>query len=218
VEPRVPKIYLDAEIEEDVDPGPDVNYRGVYTPVPGLVTAPGTDKVNSKGYVRMPNAPAGEYVFWGGTPPKERCGRPELVNMVYTIAVEWGKRHPEEKLHIGDINTSGHLSHRTGVDIDIYTARSTSNPNAPGSFVSNEAKAVELGKMFADKKLVKEIYYNIVPVQNMVNPYAKQIGASNYSLHGVNSFMYTQKHHYNHFHVRILDKYKGPKSSQCEGI
>jgi murein endopeptidase len=195
-----------------VDTSPAGNASQAGLSAPGLVSAPITEGPDKNGYFRMPDAPNGEYTFWPNTPEKERYGSRALIDTIYTVAMEWAKKHPEEKLVIGDMNVpppNRHLSHRTGIDVDIYTKASTGDANKSGSFVSNEDKAVQLGKMFADTKNVFAVYYNVIKVQQEVNPYANNV-AGHAPYQRPTAMMFTQAHHFNHFHVRIPTKFKGP--------
>jgi hypothetical protein len=209
---------IDIGVEETPDSGPAGTVRGPYTPIPGLLEAPGTQKRNADGYVRMPKAPNNEYEFWSATPDSQRCGSAELINSIYTVAINWSQKHPEERMVIGDINTTGHLSHKYGVDVDIFTKSSTNKMTEGGVFISSQQKAIEMGKMFADLGTVKEIYYDDAPVLPPVNQYARAKNADIYSVHGKGEFMFFQKNHYNHFHVRLQNKFKGPYATSCQNI
>jgi len=185
-----------------VAPDDDSGVNGEASPVEGLVSHPELGSVLSNGYFQMPPAPGGEYGFWSGTPIAQRCGSRALVDLIYTISVRWGQKYPNDRILVGDLNATGHLSHMNGVDWDIWTESST----AGGTF-NTVAKATELARMLADTGIIKNIFYNVTSVQNDFNAYTQ----SN-ALSGVMSF---EDGHFDHFHVRINDEYRGSTSTSC---
>lgn len=166
-----------------------------------LMSHPNLGGPESNGYFRMPDAPSGEYTWLPGAPPSQRCGTRKLVNFTYTMAVKYHEKYPDAPLIIGDLNASGHLSHRNGVDVDIYGPDGYFTASRP--MVSAD-KAIQLGKWMHDTGEVKEIYYNHREVQDAVNDYANN-----------SHFMFTQPYHWNHFHVRLKDEYRGSASESC---
>ncbi len=154
---------------------------------------------NANGYYQMP--PEGPYIIYSS--PERTCGSKMLVDMLYTSGVWWKTLYPDEPFYIGDLNASGHKSHRTGVDVDVATEFTTSEQ------FSSVERSIAYGKFLADLKvdgerIVKEIYYNVSAVQEAVNAHAANP-----------NFMYDQPGHYDHFHIRLQDKYKGPVSEAC---
>ena len=152
------------------------------------------------GYVRMPDSPA--YTFNGGTPPSERCGSEALVDLTYSVAQTWAQRYPNNKLIIGDLNAPGHASHRNGIDVDIFNGSFAANING------NRNASIELGKLFVDSGIINVIYYNDANVRLAVNAYALSKGYSS-------SIMQYWSGHDDHFHVRILDRYRLAEMTSC---
>ncbi len=173
--------------------------------IAGVKTPPNLGPAQSNGYYQMPEpATPGLYTFNGGTPPSQRCGSKELVSVIYTVAEAWKQKYPESPIMVGDLNASGHASHKKGVDVDIYT----SDRSAADTGGDAERSKV-LGRMFADTGVIKMIFYNDVSVQSDFNSYVASKG-----LPGI---MKSWPNHNNHFHVRIDDKYAGPVSESCSG-
>jgi len=172
-------------------------------PQSGLETPPNMGGEIANGYYKMPEPTQGEYEFYAGTPNNERCGSSTLINTIYTVAKRWYAKYPNSKIQVGDLNASaGHVSHMTGVDVDIYTAdKSAANTGGDAE------KSKELGRMFADTNVIKLIFYNGTAVQNDFNSYAQGKGLS--------SKMQYSSGHENHFHVRILDDFILKSSGGC---
>lgn len=185
-----------------VAPTQDGGVTGGTSPVAGLVSHPSLGPALPNGYFQVPAAPNSEYGFWPGTPLSQRCGSRALVDLVYTISVRWGQKYPGDRILVGDLNATGHLSHMNGVDWDIWTESSVS-----GSTFDTVDRARELGRMLADTGIVKNIFYNVTSVQNDFNAYVQ---TSNLS--GVMSF---EAGHYDHFHLRINDEFRGATSTSC---
>ncbi len=179
------------------------------TTTPSTITTPPTNPpappntgTAVNGYVRMPAA-NGIYTFNGGTPAGSQCGSKTLVDLVYGVAQTWAQSHPNNKLVVGDLNAPGHLSHRNGIDVDIYTT------GRLAADVSGDRNAsIELGKLFVDSGLIQVIYFNDTAVQAAVNAYAVSKGLPS-------SLMQSWPNHDNHFHVRILDQYRLATTEGC---
>ena len=169
----------------------------------GLIYPPNLGQANSEGYYQMPDAQNGEYVFNGGTPVRQRCASRELIGIAYTVSVKWKAAYPGSLIQVGDLNTSGHISHRNGVDWDIYTS-----DNSGANMKGDANKSIQLGKWLAETGLVKEVYYNDLVVQKAVNDYAKQ--------NGLPMNMFSWPGHEDHFHLRIQDRFRGPTSESCK--
>lgn len=207
---RVGAWRLDQDIMDNIDclthddPCVDVSGEGSDS-APSedneLVSHPDLEGPLSNGYYRLPDAPEGEYTWNEGTPPSERCGSRELVDFSYTMAVRYHQEYPEAPLVMGDLNAPGHLSHRRGVDVDLYGPNGYYSGSTP--MVSAD-RAIQLGKWIYDTGEVKIIFYNDPQVQAAVNDYANNP-----------NFMITAPGHWNHFHVRLKDEYRGPQSEQC---
>jgi hypothetical protein len=176
--------------------GGDITTQPPVTPPPetGLLSPPNLGNGSSDGYYRMPSSSLFEWN--GGTPVDSRCGSKALVDVIYTVMVRWNAIHPDHKIRLGDLNAPGHLSHRNGVDVDIYSV-----DGFMANVSGNREASIELGKLFVDTGIVKEIYYNDSAVQQAVNSYAASKGESS-------NFMYYQPGHEDHFHVRLDDRYR----------
>ena len=76
--------------------------------------------------------------------------------------------------------------------------------NSPGY---NEAKTIELAKLFIDTGIIKNIFFNDGDVAAATNAYAIASGNP-----GVMSYW---DGHEDHFHVRIADEFRGIYSERC---
>ena len=90
-----------------------------YVGVEGLLTPPNLGPENSthKGYYQLPKSTDGAYMSYSC--PAQSWGSKELVSVLYTVAQRWKKEHPKGVLMIGDLNASGHKSHKWGRGVDI---------------------------------------------------------------------------------------------------
>lgn len=58
--------------------------------------------------------------FVAYSPDENRHGSLTLVNMIKLVALEYSRRFPGDVLWIGDLDAAkGHVSHKSGVDVDI---------------------------------------------------------------------------------------------------
>lgn len=163
--------------------------------ISGIELPPNLGPEVGNGYYLMPEAPNGEYVFSTNNVAKH-YGSKELIGAIYTVAKKWHEKYPNSRLRIGDLNSrGGHLSHSTGVDVDI-----TTEDRSAAQVGGNAEMSKELGRMFADTGIIKLIYYNDSAVQNDVNSYAES--------KGVTANMQSWTGHEDHFHVRVKDEYK----------
>jgi hypothetical protein len=195
---------------------------GITTPYSSINIVTGTSPINTlsshpnledyvqpNGYYQLPPAVADEYGFWGGSPPIQRCGTRELVDLAYTIGTKWGKTHPSNLILAGDLNAPGHLSHKYGVDWDIYMQSTVYRTDTYNGYLTTQEEAIELGRMLADTGIIKNIFYNDPAVISDFNSYV-----ASQDLSGV---MSEENYHWDHFHVRILDEYRGIEMSvSCE--
>ena len=90
--------------------------------------------------------------------------------------------------------SEGHASHEDGRDVDITTANKRA-ANVKG----DPAFSTELGKMFIDTGVIDVIFYNDYEVIDAVNAYAKE--------KGLPARMEFWPNHFDHFHVRVLEKF-----------
>ncbi len=157
------------------------------------------------GYYQLGEAPNGEFVRNGGSPPSESCGTKQAIGFAYTIATAWALKHPDEKLKIGDLNSPGRsVDHKNGIDVDFYTVKSQQGARTPGAFTSAE-RAIELGKMMIDTKQIDIIRYQDPTVVKALREYANNPSIIDDRTSG----------HYDHFHVKISQQYAGPTSTSC---
>jgi hypothetical protein len=76
-------------------------------------------------------------------------------------------------------------------------------------YLTTQEEAIELGRMLADTGIIKNIFYNDPAVISDFNSYV-----ASQDLSGV---MSEENYHWDHFHVRILDEYRGIEMSvSCE--
>jgi hypothetical protein len=165
------------------------------------------------GYYRLPVAPNGEYGFYNPnaapfntqpTPAKngvsldERCGRLELVNMVYTISQQWQAKYGKDgsRINVGDLNAAGHITHGNGIDVDIRTS-DLSAANVPNArrYPQVRERSIWLAQRLIDNG-ARLILYNDTAIFSAVNSYGRSKGL-NYDV------MQYYASHDEHFHVRI---------------
>lgn len=175
----------------------------------GVPTAPGSGSAGPApgedlggGYYRMPPAPNNEYIFASNTPDEHRCGSKKLVDILYDIGIKWHQRYPNSRLNIGDLNATGHKSHKNGIDVDIGT-----EDRSAAHMSGNAEKSKEMGRLFADTGVIKYIFYNDSSVQNDFNNYVQQKGLPGRMQH--------EPGHADHFHVRILEDYRLETRTSC---
>lgn len=177
------------------------------TNTPGeLEYPPNLGGPNSEGYFAMPEPADGSYIFSSGAPPRSRCGSKALVGVIYTVAKRWKQEFPGSTIVVGDLNEEqGHVSHNYGTDVDITV---TGTPDAANTASDPSGQySIRLAQLFADTKQVKIIGYQD---QRVINDYAAYAGGR-----GLPGSVAPWSGHADHFHVRILDQYKGPYSGQC---
>lgn len=110
-------------------------------------------------YYQMPGAPNGEYTFDGGTPSAQRYGKKELVCTIHTVAKAYKAKHgAKSTVKVGDLNASGHASHKWGVGVDINAKGQLAAADSLDGNYNKEA-TLDLGKMFIDTGKVKNIWW-----------------------------------------------------------
>jgi len=64
----------------------------------------------------------GLYTRWRNTIDEHTWGRPALVGVLLATAYAFRARFPQQELLIGDLDAPGprHVTHKTGVDVDLY--------------------------------------------------------------------------------------------------
>lgn len=148
-------------------------------------------------YFQMPEAPNGEYSFDPGAPPAQRYGSKELVCVLYTVGKAYAAKYSgQSHLDIGDLNASGHKSHKVGVDVDVDAVGDIRAANHTAGNYSTEA-TIALGQMFVDTGLIKLIIWcdpgdgSGAAIQNYGNQIGKPVNVT------------CESGHQNHFHVRL---------------
>lgn len=173
-------------------PGPATGTPiGPVTPQdpPGLATK---ITVNGYDYYQIPESPDETYSIYSC--PARRYGSRELLQVLYAV----GKRYREmtggaDSIWIGDLNASGHASHKWGIAVDIVTKGMGTMMNSAGY---NPTFAKYLGEAFVSTGMIKNIWYCDQGVVNHVTAFARE---RNLPLQQ----MYCIDGHYDHFHVDI---------------
>jgi hypothetical protein len=165
-----------------------------------LELPPNLGEPNPQGYYQMPEAKNGEYVFDPGACPNNRWGSKELIATVYTVAKAWHEKYPEDPVKVGDMNATGHSSHRwgVGVDINVHGKNFWAADMLGGSY--SKEKTVEFGKMFLQTDMLLGAWYNDGSVNSVLNNYAKDQNLSN--ARGFQPW----PNHDDHFHIDIKRK------------
>ena len=205
---RLDQVIMDSMTEEFTSTyyQDDPSTRATRTPVEGTELPPNfEDTPVANGYYRMPEATDGSYVF-STSDETSRCGSRELIAVIYTVAQRWRAENPNSQVRIGDLNDSrGHVSHRTGVDVDITVlgdpdaANTAEDPTAEGS--------IRLAQLFADTGIIEVIGYQD---DRVIRDYAAYAEAND--LPGI---VQPWAGHADHFHVRIQSQFAGPTVNSC---
>lgn len=178
-------------------------------PIEGLISPPNL-QCRPNGYCQLPESDDGSYVFEPFTPPSERWGARELVDVIYTVAKQWKQEYPNGRLIIGDLTAyAGHDSHKYGTDVDLDAT--TDGVHWAADFsdwsIYDRDATVKLGKMFANTKLIKYIFYNDQPAVDKVLDYSPGENPSK----GMQMFYVVNHHHHFHVRVNVVDLcYVGP--------
>lgn len=154
-----------------------------------------------KGYFQLPfpSPASGSYESYSCA--NQSWGSKELVGVLYTVAERWKQKYPQGRLNIGDLNASGHASHKWGRGVDMNAT--TNGVDWVANFVRgnyNEQATIELGQMFADTNMIQNIWYMGQPVINSVLAYANDPANPNRSAGLV---MQPLPLHDDHFHIDI---------------
>jgi murein endopeptidase len=137
-----------------------------------------------------------------GSPRYQQWGRKDLIEIIYYVAKEWSRRHPNEKFSVGDLDyPPGHQTHECGIDVDIFSTHSLllQRPNGSKNPQYSRALTIELAELFFSTNAVTEILYNNANDGSVRNEVNKYIAANN--LYGK---MVPYPNHNNHFHLRII--------------
>jgi hypothetical protein len=110
-------------------------------------------------------------------------GKPEVIELMLSIAKEWNMKHPDRPLMFGDLsNESGgnqgyHSGHTEGIHLDIRPVRGDTELSGTtfNSSTYDQALTDELIRLFIDTGAVTNIYFNdstIVKTFDIVNKYS----------------------------------------------
>lgn len=159
------------------------------------------------GYFQLPKSQPGNYKIY--TCPGRTWGSKELIGVLHTVSERWKQLYPQGFVSIGDLNATGHKSHKWGraVDLDAttnskdcvadYTTTIFAGSISCSDKNYNRQATIELGKMLVDTNMVRAIWYNDQTVNRAVLEYAAQTGRSK------NMRMKPIIGHTNHFHLDI---------------
>lgn len=167
-----------------------------------------TKKVGTTTYYRMPNAPNSEYTFDPGTPPAQRYGHKELICVIYTAAKKYKEKYGSSStIKVGDLNASGHASHKWGVAVDLNAKGSKAAADGTDGAYDKQA-TIDFGKMLVATGQVKNIWW-CSPGSSVgdtarggdgslkaISDYADSIGKPA-TIHCVDP------NHFNHFHLDV---------------
>lgn len=115
---------------------------------------------SKSGYFKFPEAPNGEYTIYSSE--ARRYGSQQLVCVIYSVAMAFDSAmQGRSKLRIGDLNASGHKSHKWGVAVDLSGAGELQVASHTKSWKGTYDKdaTVLLGKLFADTGVLRNIWW-----------------------------------------------------------
>lgn len=199
---------------QSVPEGQDAEQKPFEQEVGKILYPPYLGEKNELGYYQMPGSPLWEFLQKGQAEvfdndeacQAQRWASRELIGGIYTVAKAWNTKFPDSKLIVGDLNASGHASHKVGNDVDIYMGDKSINV---GTAQFNRVRSTELGIMLIKTGFTDLIFYNDKDVIKAVNDYAR---ANNLS-----GEMQYEDNHDNHMHWRIKHE-PGPENTpSCEG-
>lgn len=152
------------------------SYKAVV-PAGGLPTGqllmPGNlGSINSLGYVQLPPSGNGAYQIYAC--PGRRYGKPQLIAALVTVANRWKQLYPKGWLWIGDLNAAGHKSHKWGVAVDL--SATTNGKDSVANYQKsnyNRRATVQLGILFLETGIAKNIWYDDVTVDSQLLRYAQ---------------------------------------------
>jgi len=157
-------------------------------------------------YFKLPDSASGSYKIYSCQ--NRRFGSKTLIGVLHTISEQWMQKYPNGWISIGDLNASGHNTHRwgRGVDIDATTNGKDCVADYTGTIYAgsiscrssnyNKTATIELAKMLINTNLVRNIFYDDSSVDAEVKNYAS---INNLSL----KKMYPIGGHSNHFHLDL---------------
>jgi len=131
------------------------------------------------GYVQLPLAKDGSYIFQQSTCTNHRWGSQLLVGVLYTAAQRWKEKHPSGYLIIHNLNTDGQNDNKWGNAADITaTTNGVDSVADLTSTAYNRQATIELGNIFVDLDVIKNIWFNDQEVNNAILNHSKQTGRS----------------------------------------
>jgi hypothetical protein len=118
-----------------------------------------TVSVSGFTYYQMPAAENGEYTFDPGAVEAQRYGQKELVCVLYTVAKNYKEKYgTKSTVKVGDLNASGHASHKWGVAADLNAKGALAAADSTDGAYNKEA-TIELGKMLVATGKIKNIWW-----------------------------------------------------------
>jgi hypothetical protein len=155
-----------------------------------------TIDINGTTYYQMPDAENGEYTFDPGTPPSQRYGHKELVCVIYTAAKKYKEKYGDKStVKVGDLNASGHASHKWGIAVDINAKGSIAAADRLDGAYSTEA-TIEFGKILVSTGKIKNIWW--CPTDNSAQKILEYAASINKTI-----VLQCISGHEDHFHVDI---------------
>lgn len=134
----------------------------------------------------------------GGSPRDAQYGNKDTIELLTNVGKMWSENHPDQLFSIGDINSSGHESHKQGIDVDIYNNNNKLFMENPGHAPNpnyDRALTIELAKKFFDTQAIDIIGYSDKSVVDEINKYLSD--------HKIAGTMALWEGHGDHFHVRV---------------
>lgn len=158
----------------------------------------------------------GLYKVWWRTPPGELWGGSRLVKLILSSITLYKKQYPDDEIYVGDIDApeSNHMSHKEGVDADIYLLRWMEWIQVKDArYENNMSWRTEASRKLAREKVLylaksfaicssgrMQIFYNDPKI---LDPFNEWFVVSGYSSpFGLPMISHNDTHH-DHFHVKI---------------
>jgi hypothetical protein len=195
---------------------------GLLCPLPDLPVRTSAGCASGEAYPacrwQIPPEPEakGLYKIWWRTPPEELWGSGRLVQLILSSLMMYRQRYGDDEIYVGDLDAPGskHMSHREGVDADIYLLRWMEWIQVKDAkYVDNMKWRTEVSRKLAREKvshLAKsfatcsggklQIFYNDPYVVGSVNEWFEAQGHT--SPLGPLMVSHNDTHH-DHFHIRL---------------
>lgn len=172
-------------------------------------------KKGCKEYWKMPPGP-GHYFDEDRRKYDHFWGKRHMIDFLMELSETWGYFEPDHPFGIGDISKecggemrAGHLSHRRGVDVDIYVIRKDGlqkrthylrrDKDDPTKDEYDQKRTTELAQLVFDtvgRHMVDKFFFDDPDVQRAVG--------------GITNPWNARDQHGDHFHIRL--KAKAPTS------